>query len=244
MGNVQLSLDPSILGREPEIVAGGFMATGLKAAAEACTNLDEVFQEVKGSLEAAGVTGQNAVERPEIAHWREAIQACGLKASKYKGSVEQLVKRVLKKGVVQTPLPLVSLYCAVSAKHLAPLGAYDLDRLSEPSITLRLGRPEADTFAPLGGGDDLPITDQVALYAIGNQVICWAYNVRDSRETCLTAETETGIFLGEAVHPSQRDGLREALDELKERLTNLGATTGDVVLFDGSRPGSELELPG
>jgi DNA/RNA-binding domain of Phe-tRNA-synthetase-like protein len=240
----QFTLDGSILGREPQTLVGGFAASGLRAAAEACTDLDEAFQDAVQTLAAAGITGQNAVERPEIGAWREAMRASGLSPSKHRGSVEQLVKRVLKKGIVQTPLPLVSLYCAVSAKYLAPLGAYDLDRLSSPSITLRLGRPETDSFEPLGGGDaDMPITDQVAVYAIGDQVICWSYNVRDSRETCLTADSDRGIFLGEAVDPSQQKALRGALYELGERLTKLGAAVGEIAFFDASQPSGALAPP-
>jgi len=244
MTAIHFELNDAILEREPEMVVGGFMATGLQTAASACVDLDGAFKEATDKLSAAGITGQNAVEQPQISSWRRAIGENGISPSRYKSSVEQLVKRVLKKGVVQTPLPLVSLYCAVSAKHLAPLGAYDVSRLSDPTISLRLGRPETDDFSPLGGNSsDMPITEQIVLYGSGDQVICWSYNVRDSRESCLTDETETGIFLGEAVDASQREALEHALSDLKERLAELGAAVGEVSFFDRGRTGGSITSP-
>jgi lysyl-tRNA synthetase class 2 len=175
-----------------------------------------------------GVSIERLADHPVVADWRAAIAACGLKPSTYKGSVEQLVRRTLKSGPLHTPLPLVDVYCDVAARHLAPLGAYDVGLLPSSQVVLRLADPDADEFHPLGAArdDEMPLTPKVAVYAAGTTVICWAYNCRDSRDTCLVADTDVGLFLGEAVTARQHEPLRAAFADLRDRLAGAGATVG------------------
>jgi DNA/RNA-binding domain of Phe-tRNA-synthetase-like protein len=223
-----------VAGRHPEILVGGLLASGLRAVT-ALPLPDDTAQ----ALVAQDVTIELVADHPLIKDWRAAIAACGLKPSTYKSSPEQLARRTLKSGPVRTGLPLVDLYCEVATRHLAPLGGYDVDRLPPEVIELRLARPD-DTFDPLGGGD-MPLTDKVAVYAGGPTVLCWAYNCRDSRATCLTEDTDTGLFLGEAVTARQHDALRAALDDLAGRLSAAGAKVGQVVFADAERPLVDIE---
>jgi DNA/RNA-binding domain of Phe-tRNA-synthetase-like protein len=234
MDALPFQIHDAILKRHPEILVGGFLVEDLHvAAAAAGRDLDELFQGAVSTLTAAGINLDNLTSEPRIAAWRSAIAASGLRPSRYRSSAEQLARRLLKDGAVRTPLPIVSLYCALSAKHLSPLGAYDLDRMPPAELTLRLGRPETDAFLPLGGDPaDMPVTEQVVVYTAGDRVLCWAYNVRDSRETCLTADTERAVFFGEAVDECQHEALRGVLGELSARLTTLGAKAGETLFFD------------
>lgn len=227
-----------VAGRHPDILVGGLLATGLRAAAAAAPPLpDDTAQALVGQ----DVTIELVADHPLIKDWRAAIASCGLKPSTYKSSPEQLARRTLKSGPVQTGLALVDLYCEVATRHLAPLGGYDVDRLPESPIDLRLAR-SGDRFTPLGGGE-MPLTDQVVVYAAGDTVLCWAYNCRDSRETCLTEDTDTGLFLGEAVTARQHEALRAALDDLAARLADAGATVGPVVYGSADRPQTEIPAP-
>lgn len=228
-----------VAGRHPDILVGGVTASGLRAAAAAVA-AQPFPEDTVQALVDQDVTIELVADHPLVKDWRAAIAACGLKPSTYKSSPEQLARRALKSGPVRTGLPLVDVYCEVATRHLAPLGGYDVDRLPADPIELRLGRPGTDTFVPLGGGD-MPITDRVAVYASGSTVLCWAYNCRDSRETCLTEDTDTGLFLGEAVTARQHPALRTALDDLVARLAAAGATVGPLVYADATDP--EVDLP-
>jgi DNA/RNA-binding domain of Phe-tRNA-synthetase-like protein len=223
-----------VAGRHPEVLVGGFLARGLRGVT-APPLPDDTAQ----ALVAQDVTIELVADHPLIKDWRAAIAACGLKPSTYKSSPEQLARRTLKSGPVQTGLPLVDLYCEVATRHLAPLGGYDVDRLPQDDIELRFARPGTDAFVPLGGGD-MPLTDQVAVYASGSTVLCWAYNCRDSRETCLAEDTDTGLFLGEAVTARQHRALRAALDDLAARLSSAGAGVGEIAYADAERPRIDL----
>jgi len=213
--------------RHPDVVVGGFVASGLISAAAVLAEAGLPY-DTAAELAGRGVTIERLADHPVVADWRSAIAACGLKPSTYKGSVEQLVRRTLKSGPLHTPLPLVDMYCDVAARNLAPLGAYDVGLLPSQEIMLRLADPGRDEFHPLGAArdDEMPLTPKVAVYAAGTTVICWAYNCRDSRDTCLVSDTDVGLFLGEAVTARQHDPLRAAFADLRDRLTAAGATVG------------------
>jgi len=229
--------------RHPEILVGGFLASGLRAAATA-VGQQPFPTDTAQALVNQDVTIELVADHPLIRDWRAAIAACGLKPSTYKSSPEQLARRTLKSGPVRTGLALVDLYCEASTRHLAPLGGYDVGRLPSPAIELRMADPSADRFAPLGGRDgEMPLTDRVVVYAAGPTVVCWAYNCRDSRDTCLTAETDVGLFVGEAVTARQHDALRTALDDLAGRLKAAGADVGPVAYADRDRSQVDFAAP-
>ena len=239
MPSFSLSIAGEIAERHPDILVGGLLASNLRAAA--ATVAGQPFPEDTAvALVSQDVTIELVADHPLIRDWRTAIAACGLKPSTYKSSPEQLARRTLKSGPVRTGLALVDVYCEVATRPLAPLGGYDVDRLPGPDIELRPAEPASDGFVPLGGGD-MPLTDRVAVYAAGSTVLCWAYNCRDSRETCLTEDTDTGLFLGEAVAAGQHGALRTALDDLAGRLTAAGAGVGPVVFADRDQPHITIE---
>jgi lysyl-tRNA synthetase class 2 len=218
------------------------MASGLLAASAALDGAP-LPADTRQELLDAGLSIERLAEHPVVAGWRAAIAACGLKPSTYKSSVEQLARRTLKSGPVHTPLPLVDSYCDAATRHLAPLGAYDLATLPAGEVRLRLADPDADVFHPLGARDDeMPLTPLVAVYAAGSTVICWAYNCRDSRDTCLTEDTDVGVFLGEAVIAAQHEPLRNALADLAARLVGAGATVGAARYASAAEPAVDLDL--
>ncbi|MDQ3979142.1 MAG: hypothetical protein M3314_06265 [Actinomycetota bacterium] len=239
---VSLAIDPAVVERHPLILVGGVVASGLVPAASVLAG--RVEGDLRQELSSRGLKIETLASDPVIADWRAAIAASGLKASTYKGSVEQLVRRTLKSGPVRTGLPLVDVYCDVATRHLAPLGGYDVARLPSPAVSLRLADPSTDRFLPLAGKEgDMPLTPQVVVYAAGPTVLCWAYNCRDSRETCLTEETEVAVFFGEAVTERQHAPLAEALAELAAVLTGAGAAVGPVVFADAGSPAVEVPAP-
>jgi len=184
---------------------------------------------------------------PPIRRWREAFGAAGLKPSTYKSSPEALARRFLKGGSIATSLPLVNLYCAVSAKHLAPLGGYDLERVDEQAggrdIVLRFAKPD-DHFEPLGGRpEDFPLRSDIPVYAAGSEVVCWAFNVRDSAATSLVEGTSSALFVGEALSEDQADRLHAAISELRVALGSSGLAAGAVVTADASAPECSIPEP-
>jgi DNA/RNA-binding domain of Phe-tRNA-synthetase-like protein len=230
---ITLEISEQVILQFPKIHVAGFLARDLDVAARRLSDIDSMMEAARSQLVSEGLTVQNISADPRIAAWREAFARCGLKPSTYKGSAEQLGRRLLKGEKPSTPLEIVNLYCAVSARHLAPIGGYDVDRFVAPRIEVRHARPEADRFTPLGGRkEDMPLGEKVVVYACGDEVICWAFNHRDSRETCLSAQTSAGVFFSEGVAASHRDSVINALSELRERLRAAGAVAGEIAIAE------------
>ena len=77
---------------------------------------------------------------PQIAAMRVAYKALGKDPSRYRGSAEALLRRVLQgKGLYQVNT-VVDINNLVSLESLLPAGSYDLGNVAGP-IELRIGRP-------------------------------------------------------------------------------------------------------
>jgi lysyl-tRNA synthetase class 2 len=229
---IRFEIDPAILERFPACRVGGFLVRGLAAAAPRAKL--EAAETLTAPLSVQGVTVEGISEEPRIREWRKAYQQSGLKPSTYKCSAEQLVRRLLKGSWISTPLPLVNLYSAVSVKHLAPMGAYDVTSLPRPEVVLRLPR-EGDVFHPLGARpEDMPLKPTIPVYASGSEVTCWAFNHRDSAVTCLHPDTDFGVFMAEAVSEIQYPSLEAALEDLARDLAEAGAAVGGRVFADAA----------
>src|SRR5690242_20212512 len=75
---------------------------------------------------------------PQIAAMRSAYKALGKDPSRYRGSAEALLRRVLAgKGLYQIN-SVVDINNLVSLESLNPAGAYDLEKITPP-IELRIG---------------------------------------------------------------------------------------------------------
>lgn len=75
---------------------------------------------------------------PQIAAMRSAYKALGKDPSRYRGSAEALLRRVLQgKGLYQIN-SVVDINNLVSLESLNPAGTYDLERITPP-IELRIG---------------------------------------------------------------------------------------------------------
>ena len=87
---------------------------------------------------AANIKPEQTNAVPQIAAMRSAYKALGKDPSRYRGSAEALLRRVLSgKGLYQIN-SVVDINNLVSLESLNPAGAYDLDKIAPP-IELRIG---------------------------------------------------------------------------------------------------------
>jgi DNA/RNA-binding domain of Phe-tRNA-synthetase-like protein len=223
----------------PQVFVSAFRARGLGRVRLDADELGELWSGARAAL--APLAGTDVAAHPLLAPWRAAAQASGVKAARHRSSAEQLVRRTLKDGGIAGLAPLVSAYCAVSARALAPLGASDIARLPGAELALRFARPDEDRFAPLGGDPaDMPLGTRVVVYACGPEVVCWNFNTRDSARTALLPETDDAAFFGEAVAAAQIPAVRGALSDLRALLARHGAECGPLRAADAAARAFEL----
>ena len=148
------------------------------------------------TVASSGFTSETVLDAPAVKEWRNAFQRFGVKPSKFRSSIEQLYRRALKQELIETPLPLVNLYCYVSLIEMVPMGAYDLEKV-DGDIVIRLSK-ENETF--LGIGDTTPLIAHagVVVYSDDGGIICWAWNHRDAAHVSLSPETNRAIFFADS----------------------------------------------
>lgn len=234
---LEVVIDPEVLERFPETQVTAFSAAGLgRARQRLAASSEALVAEARAALERAFPSADAVVDDQRITGWRRAMRMCGLKAASVRSSAEQLARRLLRADGVTADDPLVQAYCAISAKHLAPIGVYDVERLPSPQVTLRTARP-GDTFEPLGGkAKDMPLDPGVVVYGAGREVLCWAFNHRDSARTALQPETERALFNAEAVFAAQVPAMWAAMRELRELLAAHGAVVGELASATAAAP--------
>jgi DNA/RNA-binding domain of Phe-tRNA-synthetase-like protein len=152
---------------------------------------------------------------PAIAPWREAYARFGVKPSKTRSSIENLL-RSAKAGRLRSINPLVDLYNSVSLAYQLPVGGEDLDKVEGDIVLTRANG--AESFLPLGGTEEEPPPPGAVIYRDDAGVICSCWNWREADRTKLTPETQRAVLVIEAIPPFTADELNLALDALGNRV--------------------------
>ncbi|HMK81204.1 MAG TPA: phenylalanine--tRNA ligase beta subunit-related protein, partial [Xanthobacteraceae bacterium] len=138
-----------------------------------------------------GATELSAI--PGVAAWRAAYKAFGIKQTRYRSSVERLVKNVLAGRALARINTFVDLYNAVSLRHVLPLGADDLDEVTPP-LAFRYAR-EGDSFVDMaeeGEAPEAPKPGEV-VYADAAHVLCRRWNWRQDGRSIITPATTRAV---------------------------------------------------
>jgi len=175
--------------------------------------------------------GDDIAAHSAIVPWRQAYQTFGVKPSKYRSSIESLL-RSARAQRIRGVNPLVDLYNTVSLTYLLPCGGEDLAAVRGD---IRLERASGgEHFIPLGAQEAEPPQPGEVIYDAG--VICRCWNWREADRTKLTPATTDAFLCIEALPPSAEQQLRAACAELAALAhTQLGAYT-TVELLNCERP--------
>jgi|SRR5215213_1297212 len=182
------------------------------------------------SVRESQILPERLVETPAIQEWRNTFQRFGLKPSKYHSSIEQLYRRALKGDIIETPLPLVNLYCYVSIIQLTPMGGYDLQK-TQGDILIRHAKAEEE-FTPLGNDKTIKSPPGVVVYTDSAGIICWGWNHRDSSRTSLDAGTQKAIFFADSATQNSRGRAAHAITLLSEALSSIGCLNLTFLTLD------------
>jgi DNA/RNA-binding domain of Phe-tRNA-synthetase-like protein len=133
---MNLSIHPELKRTLPSISLGCVCATVRVEKHNAA-----LWNEISAQLAhlAATIKPEQITTLPQIAAMRNAYKALGKDPSRYRGSAEALLRRVLSgKGLYQIN-SVVDINNLVSLESLHPAGTYDLEKITPP-IELRVGR--------------------------------------------------------------------------------------------------------
>ncbi len=232
---MQLIVDEAFWGLFPAARVGLVIAHGIdNTRAEAAAG-SMLLAEVAAT--AAELEGADMAGHPAVAPWRAAYASFGVKPSKFRSSIESLL-RSAQSGRLRPINPLVDLYNTVSLRHRLPCGGEDLAAIVGD---IRLTRARGDEpFRTIGAEKDEPPQPGEVIYADGAGAICRCLNWREADRTRLTPATTDAILVIEALGAHPPAQLAAALDELAALVAeHLGGATRTAVV-DRARPAAEL----
>jgi len=139
-----ISIDPELKRACPQLALGCVKGTVVVRESSA-----DLVDELKAR--AGGLSSQAAViDSPQLAAVRQCYKSLGKDPSRYRGSSEALIRRVLSGKELYFINNVVEVNNLVSLESLCPVGSYDLGNVAEP-IVFRIGRP-GESYKGIGKG--------------------------------------------------------------------------------------------
>jgi len=221
----------------PEALIGVIVARGFDNTPAGRAGIEALLGDAATSA-ATALANAEIAAHAAVAPWRRAYQAFGVKPSKYRSSIESLL-RSAQAGRIRPVNPLVDLYNSVSLRHMLPCGGEDLATIQGD---MRLTRARGDElFVPLGASQPEPPQPGEVIYRDDAGVICRCWNWREADRTKLTGATTEALLVVEALPAHPRAQLEAALADLAALIPkHLGGTARPAVL-DRAHPALAIQ---
>lgn len=178
--------------------------------------------------------GVNVKEAAEIKIYRDAFEALGMNANKFPSSIEAMISRVAKGKGLPSINPVVDLGNAVSLTEAVPLGAHDLDRMSD-DIAVRFSK-DGDLFRPFGQEACEELEAGELIYAVGNHVRTRRWIWRQSEEGKITERSKHIFFPVDGFTKRNIASVFKARDTLARRLETYFHCDVQVGMVDSTSP--------
>ena len=215
------------------------VAEGLTIAPDRTAALDTLIAEREEAARAQW-SGTELAQIPGIAAWRAAYKAFGIRQTRYRSSVERLVKNVLAGRELARINAFVDAYNAVSLAHVLPLGADDLDKVTPP-LAFRYAR-EGDSFLDMadtdadGEGAEAPKPGEV-VYADGRHVLCRRWNWRQDARSLITPATTRAVV---TLQSNGSGPVAAAADDLVDLIAKFCDGRCKVAILDQGRQEADI----
>ena len=234
---MKISIDKDIFENFPEAKIGWIRAAITNG--KGSPRVAEMKKNLKRRLEEIGLSADTVAQHPDIRRWRETFSKMGVKPSKYRSSIEALLRRIFK-GDLWSVSDVVDCYDCVSALNLLPMGAHDMSKL-RGDMTLRYAK-EGEKFYPLGAGDSIvECGAKQIVYADGEKICCWLWNYRDTRDASVDEETKEALFIVDCAFENEWRSVEEGLAALASELTQIGCTVKKSGVVSAAEPEMETE---
>ena len=226
-----------ITGAFPHHCTAVAVAEGLRIPPERPTALDALIAEREAACRARW-GGTELSQISGIAAWRAAYKAFGIKQTRYRSSVERLVKNVLAGRSLARINGFVDAYNAVSLARVLPLGADDLDKVTPP-LAFRFAR-EGDSFVDMAdgaeAGDEAPKPGEV-VYTDADHVLCRRWNWRQDARSLITPQTTRAVVTLQA---NGAGDVQAAADDLVDLIGRFCGGRCRVAVLNPAHPTRDL----
>jgi DNA/RNA-binding domain of Phe-tRNA-synthetase-like protein len=228
-------LEPDFLELFPDVTIAIAVVRGIDNRVED----PEIWPMLEIEIEraAASLSDGEISQHPAVAPWRAAFARFGVKPSKYRSSIEAML-RSAQSGRLRSIDPLVDLYNTISLRHQLPVGGEDLAKILGD---IRLTRAHGDElFVPLGAEAPESPPPGAVIYRDDESVICSCWNWREAERTMLTPETTEAVLVIESIPPLDPAAVHIAIDDLAALVTRHLGGTAAVTVLNADNPMVEI----
>ncbi|MEG1602711.1 MAG: phenylalanine--tRNA ligase beta subunit-related protein [Cloacibacillus sp.] len=234
---MKISLDKKVLENFPEAKIGWLRAN--IGGADGAAHVAKLKRELEGHMKDIGLSADTMMLHPDVRRWRETYSKMGVKPSKYRSSIEALLRRLFK-GDMWDVSDVVDCYDCVSAMNILPMGAHDMKKL-KGGMTLRYVQ-DGEKFAPLGaGGEIIECAPPQIAYADDEKICCWLWNYRDTRDACVDCETQEAIFIVDCSFDTEWRSVEQGVEALASELRAIGCEIKKHGVVCAANPEAETE---
>lgn len=144
---ISINISPDLKTILPNVVVGC-----LTANVQVTEHDDGLWQEIEAAAARfRGMTMDEARKFPPIKALRDAYRALGNDPTRYRGSNEALVRRIVQGKELYRVNTVVDINNLISLETLHSAGTFDLDQI-QPPVTFRAGRP-CESYTGIGRGE-------------------------------------------------------------------------------------------
>jgi DNA/RNA-binding domain of Phe-tRNA-synthetase-like protein len=178
---IAISIDPQLKKIAPNLVLGAIFANVrvTRISPQLWKEIEKRIKEIRSTI-----TLESLHEIPQIKALRDAYKAIGKDPTRYRGSQESLIRRILQgKGLYQINT-VVDINNLISLETFHSVGSYDVDNL-EPPIVFRIGK-EGESYKGIGK----EIVNVADLPVFADQIGPFGSPTSDSERAMITLNTK------------------------------------------------------
>lgn len=203
---ITISIDPKLKKVAPNLVLGVVSAT-----VQVAKNSPALWKEINRRIKElqTEITLASLYDIPQIKALRDVYKALGKDPSRYRGSQEALVRRILQgKGLYQINT-IVDINNLISLETLHSVGSYNIDNL-KPPLVFRIGK-KGESYKGIGK----EIVNIADLPVFADEIGPFGSPTSDSERAMITLDTKRVMIV--IISFTGQTNLRGAL----QRATNL-----------------------
>lgn len=176
--------------------------------------LESLSKQLSKDLRSQYPTVEVLNDNPKITSWKDAYRANKSKPSKYRPTVEALLRRIIKGSDIPLINNVVTAYLIAELEFLHPIGGYDLETL-EGDITLKRS-PGDEPFQGIGTDAEHTYEGEI-IYSDEARVLTRRWNYRDCLACQITEKTHNAVLMTEIISDTVSDS------EISACLTRAGS---------------------
>lgn len=227
------TISDEVFVRFPGYVRGVVIAHGVTNG-ESTEELSSMLRAAENSVREK-LTLETLAAHPKIASWREAYRSFGAKPSKFRPSIEAMVRRVLRNEPLPSINALVDIGNVVSLNHLVPAGGHAIDVLTQDiSLCVAAGDEE---FTPLDSDQvENPLQGEI-IFVEGKTVLTRRWTWRQGKHTLVMPTTTAIEFNVDGLPPVSIEEVEDACGEIMLLITKFcgGISHFEVVTRDNPK---------